>query len=484
MKSLFIKIITITLLMSSCFTTKTPIALMRDQLDKNEPWRYEVANVKYEPKSPQFPIIKKAVLKNGLSIMVMENKKLPIAHLAVVIKGGASQDPSHLAGLTYLSALMLKEGGSKDLTSLDIAEKLANLGSELTVSVTKNAVSFDVEMLSDKLHDSFNILSAIITTPRLHQEDFVRVKHQHEGLLASKQASPSYLAQVNFMNTIYGENHPYAHPSHGSLKSVGKINHQDIKKYVEEFNPNQALLIAIGDVSFKEIKHLAKKYLGSWKRKDSQPKKIPDPKTIKTMQTKLISRPDSLQSYLLLGRLGVDQKHEDWPALEVLGNIIAGLPTSRLGMNLREHKGWTYGVQGQMISHLNSGYMMITTSLQAPFGADAIKEIFKELDNMKNTIVSDDELDTAKRRLLDGFLTKYSTLNNIANYMADHFIYDLPLDYEEKHYHNIANLSKEDIQKVARKYLDKNHMSLTLVGDLEALNPVFKLDVGNISVDK
>jgi zinc protease len=470
---------------SGCTSTRSKVAKNRDAQDQKEPWRYDLPVADKALVRPVFPQVKRSQLKNGLQILVVEDHRLPIAQVSLVLKAGSAKDPHNFAGLTHLSAQMLKEG-TISKSSLELAEEFANLGTEVSVSVGKDATQIAAEVLSNKVDETFALLASMAKNPRLSGEDFARVKLQHQSLIASQQANPSYVAQTSFLMAAYGEKHPYAHPSAGTLKTVNKIKLKDIKKAVHDnFGANVSALVAVGDVTLMQMEKLAKQYLGSWHKVSGVAEQVSDPQQAKQMQTRLVARPDSPQTYLLVGQVAASRKDKNLASIEVFQNIIAGLPTSRLGANLREAKGWTYGVGTQMSPLLGKGPLMITTSVQTPYGADALSEIFNEFDKLKKEPVSDEELTTAKNGLLHSFSSRYSTVSQVASSLTDQFIYGLPEHSDEVLYDQIAQVSKADIMVAANRLLKKDQTVAVAVGDLESLQmPIATMDMGKVLIEK
>lgn len=456
----------------------------RDVQDQKEPWRYQIPQNENAPVRPVFPKVLKSELKNGLTILVVEDHRLPIAEVSMALKNGSARDPFGLAGLINFTTLMLKEG-TRSMTSLELAEAFANLGTEVSVGAAKDMSQIEAAVLSNKVDDVIALIASMVKEPRMAEDDFARVKMQHENALASQQGVLSYVAQTSFLLTAYGEKHPYAHPSIGTLESVAKITLPEVKKaHHDNFGANNAVLIAVGDVTMPQIEAAAKKYLGHWKRIHSVLTKVANPIAHKQMQTRLVSRSNSPQTYVLIGQPVASQKDKDLPTLEVFQHLLAGLPTSRLDANLRENKGWTYGVSSQITPLLGKGPMMVSTSVQVPYGSDAIKEILQEFEQLKETPVSDAELDKAKNNLLHSFAGRYSTVGKVADAVANQFIYTLPANHDEVVYDKIAKVSKEDILLVAKKVLKKEHMTAVAVGELEAMEmPIAKMNVGKVIIE-
>jgi zinc protease len=410
---------------------------------------------------------------------------LPIAQLSVVFKNGSSRDPMGKSGLVNLSAQMLKEGTAK-MTSLELAEAFANLGTEISVNASKDYSSFSTAVLSDKTNAALSLLASMVEKPRFDSNDFARLKLQQKSTVSTDNADPNYLAQIKFLRSAYGDKHPYAYPSGGTLESIPKIELKDIKKtYQSYFGPNNAALIVVGDVSVAEVMESAQKYFGNWPKIKVPSLALNAPFPRKKMQTLLVEVANMPQTYLLVGQPAALRTDKDLASYEVFLNILARDPTSRLNENLREQKGWTYGVKGVVNPLRGLGPLWISTSVQVPYGGEALQEILSELLKLQNTPVSDAELKSAKEGILHSFASRYSTVGKVASQAADLFIYDLPLNNDQVFYDKLANVSKEDIMAVAKKALKKDQMVAVAVGDLEAIEtPLKTMDVGIVKVER
>lgn len=460
------------------------IAQQRDALDKQEQWRYDLPKTESEPLRPVFPKAVKGKLKNGLEFYVVEDHRLPIAEVSLVMKGGSASDPVGSAGLNHVTNLMLKEG-TKKMTGLELAEAFANLGTEARFGVTKDFSSIAVSVMSTKVDDVIPLFADMVKEPRLNADDFARVKLQHQSMVASQQGILAYVAQTNFLAAAYGEKHPYGSPSAGTLASVSKLEVADIKKaHSTNFGANNAALIVIGDVTLAQVKALAKKHFASWKKaRPATPSLTIAPS--KQMQTRLVARSNSPQTFLVIGQPAASATDNDLATIEVFQSIIAGYPHSRLDANLREKKGWTYGVGSSVSPLRGKGPMMVSTSIQVPYGADAINEILQEFDRLKSEPVTDAELASAKNGLLHSFAGRYSTLSKILLTVINQFVYTLPANAEEVHYDKVAKVTKEDIIKVAKRTLAKNQLVAVAVGDLETMEaPLSKMNVGKITIER
>lgn len=477
----------ITLIFSACTTVKPkPSALSpREELIAKEEWRYKLPEAEFAPVKPHFPQVKEQKLKNGLTVMVVEDHRLPIAEVGLAWKNGSALDPIGKAGLQHLSALMLKEGTAK-MTSLELAEAFANLGTEVSVGAGKDLSFISAGVLADKVDDAMALMAAMAQKPRFAPADFARVRLQQQHSVSADMSSPAYVAQVKFLMAAYGDKHPYAYPSAGTEKTVENIKLADVKNaHRTNFGPNNAALIVIGDVTMEHVLAWANNYFGSWKHIKNPLRPLPVPKKSNQMRTILVSRPTLPQTFLLIGQPVAAQLDPDLATYEVFQHIIAGMPTSRLGMNLRESKGWTYGVGSSLVPLRTEGPLFVSTSIQVPYGADALSEILNEFENLKKNPVSQAELNSAKNGLLHSFASRFNTLKQIATDVWQNFVYDRPRNSDEILYDQISAVSPEKILAVANKALKKEHMVAVAVGELEVMEiPLATMDVGQVIVEK
>jgi len=474
----------VSLVLSSCSTLKHAPKANYDELLAQENWRHELPSTQKEPVKPHFPKVLKSKLKNGLSILVVEDPRLPIVEITMAFKNGSALDPIGKAGLINLTANMLKEGTSA-LTSLDLAEAFANLGTEVRVGASKDMAYISSGVLSNKIKEALALISSMARDPRMSSEDFGRIKLQQEHAISADLANPSYLAQTRFLLTAYGPKHPYGYPSAGTNETLKNITLRDVKKsHTSNFGPNNAALVVVGDVTLQQIVHLAEINLGSWKKIKDPVRPLPPLKKTSTMQTVLV--PKSMpQTLLMIGQPAARQTDKDLATFEVFQNIIAGMPTSRLGMNLRERRGWTYGVHSSLVPLRGLGPLLVTTSVQVPYGADALKEILAEFENIKKNPVTQEELSAAKNGLLNSFASRYTTHRKTASMVSENFVYGLARNADKNYYDRIAQVTPDKIMALAKKALPKDHMTAVAVGELEVMEiPLATMNVGRVTIDR
>lgn len=445
-------------------------AFFKPSVNKKESFRYELPIKEDTIEKPTFPLITTKKLPNGLTVYVLSKKDLPIVSINVVFKAGMAVSLDNKPGVINLLALMLKEG-SKNKSSLQMANAFADLGSKLEVDVTFDKLTLSIDCTHDKLEQASKLLFETLEYPRFLKEDFVRIQQNLIAELESIMSIPSYKAQKEFFNAAYTKNHPYAKSIIDNPKDLNNVSLDDVKKaYEDYFGPQNAALIIVGNTDYKDVKRKSLSFLNFNKKiaKKSLPISYNPPKE---MQIVLVPQAKTPQTYLMLGQVVADASNiKEMAALEIIKKIMASSPTSRLLANLRESKGWTYGVQSSLIPLVNKSSFTFSSSIQVPYGVDALEEILAECDKIQKNLVSQEELTFAKNNVLMSFNDWYSTLESSAEIISLAFIHDMPSGYESKAYDITNEITAQDIQQVAKKYLSLQRMVVIAVGDTEIMS--------------
>jgi zinc protease len=480
MKSLLFLLVSFFLCMSACISINKNklINVQRDELDKEEQWRYQLPINETKPQKPIFPEVIKKELGNGLNVFVLPDHNLPIATITITFKSGSRFDKKNKAGTFVLLGLMLKES-TKNLSSLELAESFANLGSELSVNTYLDKIIISADVMSQNITQVIDLITDIVQNPAFLEEDFSRVRLTLINNLQSMQAMPSYMARKEFSKAIYGNEHPYSNSIINNPKDLELISINDLKSaHAEHFGANNAALIAVGDVDFAILKKSAQK-LFTWSKKVNDLQIIKEPISQKSMQTILIPQAKTPQTYLFVGQLGPNINNEkSRAAVDILQTIAASMPTSRLGANLREGKGWTYGVQSEFTPLLSRSIFAFNTSIQVPYGVDALREMQKEFENLQTIMVTQEELSSAKNSVLMSFNSLYESLYSSSLSISNKFVYGKDLNYESKYYDEINAITPADVMQAAKEYLAKDNMVVVAVGDTEVMSvPLKKMNI-------
>ncbi len=417
----------------------------------------------------RLPRPQEAVLPNGLRIALLEDHKLPMFAMQWVIAGGGLADPEDRRGLMAATASLLREGAG-ERTSREIAEQLARLGSSLGASASpaSGETVISVSGLREHFDATLDIAADVIRHPTFPQNEIDKYKSRFASQLQYQRSLPSFLAQEQFLRAVYDQ-HPASLVAPPLPVIQGLSREELTRHHARSFRPNNTIVLMYGDLTLKQAVSTIRRALGDWTPADAQLASAPQPKPPSKPRVVVVDRPGSVQTSLWLGALGIERKSEDYFAVLVMNHILGGGPASRLFMNLREQKGYTYGVSSSFTGSSFPGVMVANTDVRTEVTADALQELMRELQRIAAEPVSTQELANAKRALVGRFALSLESPQALLANLATQKIYGLPEDYWDQYPRRVEAITTADIQRVARAYLDPKRLQLVAVGDAAKL---------------
>lgn len=412
------------------------------------------------------PEIKQHVYDNGIKVYHVEKNKLPIVQLSFMVNAGSKLDPDGKPGVSHLTAMMIDEGAGP-YSSLELDDEIEKLGSALNIS--NNHDAFFVSMLTLKEHfeRSFELTSLILNDPKLSNEDFQREHHKLQNKLQQMYDDPGYIASTIFEKICF-DSTKYSIPAAGIRSSVKNILPDDITEfYKKHFFENNITLIVVGNLTEHELDESIQKYFGKSKRESDSSGTSKFAR--KKQQLYLIDKPGSAQSELRIGHITSERKSEDFFAKLIMNSILGGQFSSRLNLNLRENKGFTYGVNSSFRYNVETGLFQISTAVNLENTADTLREIFKEINGVKDNI-SEEEINFSKSYLIKSFPSKFETYGQIAGNINMIALHKLEEDYFNNYIQNIHSVTEEEIRNAAINSLIPHEMSIVIVGDKKFLS--------------
>ena len=409
------------------------------------------------------PEVKRFRLKNGLRVILAESHKLPLVGVEMVVRTGNGANPRDKAGLADLVADMLDEG-TATRSATAIAEQIAQLGATLSTHATWDASSLSVSALTENIDRAFDVWADVLLQPAFSEDDLARVRENLLSTLARRKDSPPLVAGLTFARALYGENHPYGWPLVGTEESVRRIARADVQNFFQTFyRPNNAVLVVAGDIREADLRAQMEKRLAGWKPK---PAKVAMAKPLAIDKTRifLVDKAGAPQSSIRLGSFGIERKNPDYYRALVMNQILGGT-FKRLTLNLRETKGWTYGVASMFEARRAPGPWTTGGEFVANHTADSVTEILKEISALRSDEVGASELKETKDEIIGAFPARFATANQVAAQMAALAVYDLPDKELQTFTARIASVTATDVQKMAQKYLRPDHMVIVVVGD-------------------
>lgn len=418
--------------------------------------------------------------ENGLKILLIENHKLPIVSISLHF----DRPPiayGDKAGLQYIFGNMFRSG-TKNYTKEKFDETIEQIGTNFYTSSSKLFLS----TLKKHLNISFELMAeALFNSTFNNIKEFNKLIKQGIVNFEISEKDANIISDRIRKVLIFGKKHPYGeYESHDSLKN---INIKDLKIYYKNnIYPDNAYLIFVGDITEKEVDFLSKKYFSTWKSNNKIKNIHYDlPLSSKKTEIFLVDMPHMTQSNISIAKIiKIKKNNPDYFPLFLANEILGGGIQSRLCQNLREKKGYTYGAYSILIPDKNIGSFFATSQVRNEVTADAIKEFLKEIKNICNYSVSNEELSLKKKELSGHFLLKLENFNNIAAFALDEFIEKLPKNFYQNYINNIQNVNNNQILEITKKYLYEEY-KIIVIGNLkEILSSIKKLNYPIHILDK
>jgi predicted Zn-dependent peptidase len=322
----------------------------------------------------------------------------------------------------------------------------------------------------DRIAPALDILADVVMRPTLAADEFERRKQQRLAFLLQQNEEPRNLASQAFTSIVFGEEHPYGRPMLGTRETVGRITRDDVAAFHANYiRPDVAFFVVVGDIDEESVRVMLERAFGAWRAGASADiPAIQAPATRTSRAIHVVDRPASAQSELRIGGLGIDRTSPDFFPVMVMNTVLGGSFTSRLNLNLRQDKGYTYGAGSSFGLRLYTGPFVASTAVDTNVTADAIHQIMLEIDRIRDEVVPADELDRAQNYIALGLPRGFETTSDIANHIAEVELYHLGADYYDKYVERIRAVTAAEVQRVARRYLDTASFAVVLAGDLHA----------------
>ncbi|HEX6057389.1 MAG TPA: pitrilysin family protein [Gemmatimonadaceae bacterium] len=434
------------------------------------------------PPALALPPIATRTLPNGLQVVVVEHRELPVADFALVVRTGAEADPADHAGLATLAASMLDEG-TTTRSALEIADAVAWLGADLGTFGGFDESRVMLHVPTAQLDSALALFADVAVRPSFPQADFDRLKQERlTALLQLKDRGPA-IADIAYANIVFGGEHPYGRAMMGTEATVARITRDDARRFHRTyFRPNNATLIVVGDVRTDDIVRRIERAFGGWERGAVPATRFPAAPKAAATTVYLIDKPGAAQSSFRIGGVGAARSTDDYFALLVMNTILGGSFTSRLNQTLREEKGYTYGAGSSFALRREPGPFTARAEIVSAKTDSALLEFMRELRGVLDT-VPQDELSKAKRYLQLQLPGDFETTRDIAAQLAPLVLHGLPLDYYDGYVQRIDAVTQDDVRRVARRYIDPEGLAIVIVGDRATIEPGLRaLGVGDISI--
>jgi zinc protease len=409
--------------------------------------------------------VQRTVLPNGLVLLVCEERSLPFVTIQFLINSGSWKDPSGEEGLSYLTARGLLLGTTKRKVTV-IHEELDFMGAGLSSSSGRDYATLSLKVLKKDLDKGWDLFMEVLTQPTFPEEEIKREVEKTLAAIQSAEDQPDDVAEKEFQKTLFLTS-PYGHPVEGTKESIPRITREAINRFYRSYyHPNNAILTIVGDISVDEVKKRLLPSLAKWPMAEIP--KIPfktsfakEPKTVK------IDR-GITQANIILGHAGVSRDNPDYYALTVMNYILGGGGfSSRLVEEIRNKRGLAYSVGSFFDTGKYPGSFQIALQTKNSSAREAITLSLQGMERIRKELISEKELDGAKKYLVGSFPMRLNTQGKLTGFLTQVEYFGLGLDYPEKYPSLIQSITREDVLRVAKKYLHPKNTILVVVANLK-----------------
>jgi len=441
-----------------------------------------------QPETLNLPPLQKATLSNGLKVVLAERHSAPVVNFSMLVDSGYASDAGNLPGVASLSLRMLEEG-TASRGSLQIGEQFEALGANFTTSTNLDTAFVNLNVLKATMAKGLDIYADVLLHPAFPEKEFTRLQKDRLAAIQREKAAPATLALRVVPELIYGKGHPYALPlsGTGTEAAVGKMTRADLVAYHQAwFKPNNATLLVVGDTTLAEVTPLLEKAFGGWKAGDVPKKAITEVAPPAGTTVYLIDRPGALQSMIVGAQLAPPRNAPDALQLQIVNDVFGGTFGSRINMNLREDKHWSYGVNAQVLPAVGQRPYLSRSPVQTDKTRESLQELVKEYAGIAGaTPITPAELADAQTNATLALPGSFESSSQLSNAYSTILQYKLPENYYNTFTPAVMAMTPAQANAEAAKAITPQHMVWLVVGDMSKveagirelnLGPVVQLD--------
>ena len=415
------------------------------------------------PRPIVIPNARETQFANGLGLLVIEDNRLPLVSYRLALRVGTAYDPPGLPGLTDLLAGLLPEG-TQSRSSREIAEKVARMGASLNAGANSDYTIIAASALAPFQNEILDLMAEVVLQPSFPESEVELAKQNTKESLRQQRAQPSFLATEMVSRVMFGD-HPYSlvAPTPESIDRSTRGHFVEFHK--AKFTPDNAVMIIVGNVKFDDVAARIESLFSTWKQGEPLPNKFALPPVRQKRIAYLVDRAGSAQSNIVIANTGITRTSPDYFPMLIMHTVLGATASSRLFMNLREEKGYTYGAYSNLDARRTAGTFRATAEVRTPVTGDSLKEFFYELDRIRNDPVSEKEINDAKSYLTGVFPIRLETQEGMIDQLVQIKMLGLPNDYLQNYRDRVQAVTIGEVQRVASQYVQPDQAAIIVVGD-------------------
>ena len=410
-----------------------------------------------------WPKREKTRLANGLEVILAESHAIPKFHGELFFRSGNAAFVDRTPGLAEMAATVVRTGTAKR-ASRQIEEDLRRIGADLSSSAGSDTSTISFAGLSEFAEPLLRAVSELAREASFPEAEFERERRQKLEEVKLERTQPDFLASERLRKLLFGA-HPYAQIS-PSEAQVAAYKREDLQAvYRESYTPENGLLLLVGDFDSQEMLRIIEKVFGAWGGKKPAARPFAPPANPRGRHVYLVHVPGAVQAQILAGFHAITRKHPDWVKLGLTNSLYGGAFNSRLVMNIREDKGYTYSPRSGVTALRQHGYFSVSAAVRNDVVAASLTEMFYEMDRLRSVPVPDAELADAQNYLSGVFSMGLATQNGLLSQFSTVALHELPDDYLETYRAKVRAITPLDLLSTARQYFDSANMQIVVVGD-------------------
>ena len=415
------------------------------------------------PRALKLPNAFETTVVNGLTVVMIEDKRLPLVSFRLALRTGDAHDPKELPGLMDMLTGLLTEG-TESRTSRKIADEVARLGATLQAGANSDYTTIAASSLASFQEEILELMADVVLRPVFPENEVELAKQNTKESLKQQRAQPSFLANEMVAKVMFGD-HPYSVTA-PTPEAVDAVTRERVVNFHEaKFVPNNAVLVVAGDVERDSTLKRIETLFSGWTQGDVTGDHFPSPPSRTSRSAYVIDRPGSSQANIIIANTGIKRTSPDYFPMLLMHTVIGANASSRLFMNLREEKGYTYGAYSSLDARRTAGTFRATAEVRTPVTRDSLKEFFYELNRIRTEPVSEKEITDAKSYLTGVFPIRLETQEGLIDQLVQIKMFGLPDDYLEIYRNRVQAVTVEQIQEVAQKYVKPDEAAIVIVGD-------------------
>jgi len=439
------------------------------------------------PRPYEFPSVAREGLDNGLTVLVVDMPGRPLVSATIVVPVGAADESADEAGAAVLAARALTEGTER-YDAIGLTEVAERLGASLHAEAGWDATSVGIDVPATRLAPALELLAEVLLRPTFPASEVERLRDERLNDLLQAQADPRRRADETFIGTIYAPASPYHRPSAGTRETVERLDDVVARRAYERIlDPRRATLVVGGDLGGQDVIRIAGELFGAWSRHGAAagPAPVVDRGAGSGRLVRVVHRAGSVQTEIRIGHPGLPRRVPDFHAVSVMSTILGGLFNSRLNMQQREAKGYTYGAGAGFDMRRGAGPFTARAAVNTEVTVPAVIDTLAELERMRDGPVEAHELAAARDFLVGVFPLRFETPGAVVGALAGLCIHDLPLDELTDYRSRIEAVDIDAVEAAARTHLLVDRAAIVLVGDVDAFGADLEAaGLGRLVIDR